>query len=285
MSNATGKPLVSVIIPVFNEEKNISTCLESLQNQTYQKIEIIVVNDCSTDRTIDVVKKIKNTSGLNIKTVNMDRHKERGIARNTGAAYSKGSYLLFIDADMKLDKNVVKECVELINKDGEVKAVIISELSFGEGFWAKCRNLEKRCYIGDDVIEAARFFDKKAFDEVGGWDEKMVSGEDWDLTRRIRSKHKIGRIKSFIYHNEHDLTLWKAVKKKFYYASVSETYLAKNPINFSTFIFFILRPAYVRNWKLIVSSPHYGIGMFLLKGAEITAGAAGFLYAKLKHLL
>lgn len=283
MSNATGKPLVSIIIPVFNEEDNITNCLESLEKQTYSKIEIIVVDDCSIDKTIEILRNKKKE--LDLKIVSLDTHKERGVARNMGVDHSKGDYLLFIDADMKLDKDVVSDCINLVNKDKEIKAIIISELSFGEGFWAKCRNLEKRCYIGDNIIEAARFFERKAFNGIGGWDEKMVSGEDWDLTRRIRLKNKVGRVRSFIYHNEHDLNLWKAIKKKFYYASVSETYLAKNPINFSALTVFIFRPAYIRNWKIIVSDPYHGLGMFLLKGVEIMAGVAGFLFAKLKHLL
>src|SRR3989344_5031703 len=221
---------ISVVIPVFNEVNKIESCLKSLSNQSYKNIEVILIDDCSNDQTVSVAEKTGVSLGLNLKIIQLGKHQERGTARNIGAKKSTGDYLLFIDADMKLDKNVIDECRGFIKKS-DIKALIIPEESIGEGFWAKCRQLEKKCYLGDDRIEAARFFEKKAFWNVGGWDEKMVSGEDWALTRRIRSKYRIGRIESSIYHNEYKLTLWRAIKKKFYYASVSGIYLENNPLS------------------------------------------------------
>lgn len=281
MKTANSKVKISVVIPFFNEADKIKQCLKSLSNQNYKNIEIILVDDYSNDRTALIAKEAGYSLGLDLKIIRLNRHQERGVARNMGAKKSASNFLLFIDADMKLGKNVIAECVRLMQKNLGIKAVIIPEESFGEGFWAKCRQLEKKCYLGDDMIEAARFFGKKAFWNVGGWDEKMVSGEDWDLTRRIRSKYRIGRIKSSIYHNEYKLTLWVAIKKKFYYASVSGIYLKKNPLDLLTMIFFIFRPSFLRNWRLILSDPFHGIGMFFLKIMELAAGGVGYLSSKL----
>lgn len=281
MKTANSDFKVSIVIPAFNEVNNIANCLKSLVKQTYEKIEVILVDDCSNDETSLIAKKVGNSLRVNLKIIQLIKHKERGIARNIGAKISAGNYLLFIDADMELGKNVVAECMRVVKENYDIKSIIIPEKSYGEGFWSRCRQLEKRCYLGDNRIEAARFFEKKAFLEVGGWDKKMVSGEDWDLTRRVRSKYKIGRIKSFIYHNEYKLTLGKALKKKYYYASVSGIYLEKNPLSILSFIFFIFRPAYLRNWKLILSDPTVGMGMFFLKTMELFAGGAGYLVSKL----
>lgn len=108
----------------------------------------------------------------------------------------------------------------------------------------------------------------------------MISGEDWDLTRRTRQNFKIGRIHSYIIHNEGSLSLYKALRKKFYYGYVSGIYLEKNPLNIFSLIFFIFRPAYIRNWKIILADPVHGLGMFFLKGMEILAGGLGFIYSK-----
>jgi len=274
---------ISVVIPVFNEVNKIESCLKSLSNQSYKNIEVILIDDCSNDQTVSVAEKTGVSLGLNLKIIQLGKHQERGTARNIGAKKSTGDYLLFIDADMKLDKNVIDECRGFIKKS-DIKALIIPEESIGEGFWAKCRQLEKKCYLGDDRIEAARFFEKKAFWNVGGWDEKMVSGEDWDLTRRIRSKYRIGRIESSIYHNEYKLTLWRAIKKKFYYASVSGIYLENNPLSILSLFFFVFRPAYLRNWKLVVSDPVHAVGMVFLKTIELFAGVGGYLFSKLSSL-
>lgn len=274
---------ISVVIPTFNEMDKIGNCLKSLSKQSYKDIEIILVDDCSKDQTVLIAEKTAISLRLSLKIIKLNKHKERGIARNIGAKKSTGDYLLFIDADMKIGKNVISECIKLVHYNYNIKAVIIPEESFGEGFWAKCKQLEKNCYLGDDRIEAARFFEKKAFWNVGGWDKKMVSGEDWDLTRRVRSKYKVGRIKSFIYHNEYKLTLWKAIKKKFYYASVSGIYLEKNPLSILSIIFFVFRPAYLKNWRLILADPIHGAGMFFLKGLELIAGFLGYLYSKFAY--
>lgn len=274
---------ISIIIAAFNESKKIADCLKSLSEQSYQNIEVILVDDCSSDQTVLIAQQAGLKFGLNLKIIQLNKHQERGVARNTGAKESTGAYMFFIDADMKLSKGVAVKCFKLVQKDSDIKAVIIPEKSFGKGFWARCRRLEKLCYIGDDRMEAARLFEKKAFWKVGGWDNKMISGEDWDLTRRIRDKYKIGRISSIIYHHEYQLTLWKAIKKKFYYASVSGIYLERNPLTILGLVFFIFRPAYLRNWKLILFNPIYGMGMFLLKGAEIIAGFFGFIYSRLGY--
>ncbi len=285
MKGANNNFSVSVVIPAFNEQDKIKSCLESLSRQKYKKTETILVDDCSRDNTVLIAKKIGNFLKLTLKIIQLNKHQERGVARNIGAKSAVGNYLLFIDADMQLGKNVITECIELVQGNSNIKAAIIPEESKGEGFWAECRRLEKKCYLGDDRIEAARFFERKAFWKIGGWDEKMISGEDWDLTRRIKSFYRIGRINSFIVHNEYNLTLYKAIKKKFYYAYVSGIYLRKNRLNLSAIIFFVFRPSFIRNWKLILSDPLYGIGMLFLKTMELSAGGAGYLVSKLLNRL
>lgn len=283
MKDATRKVLVSIIIPAFNEEKNIGKCLESVAGQNFKNIEVVLVDDYSEDNTSSVAQKKSKELKINLEILSIDKHQERSVARNLGAKKAKGSFLIFIDADMILRKDVIGRCIEKISTESGLGGIIIPEESFGVGFWSKSRALEKKCYQGDDSIEASRFFKKNAFWEMGGWDEEMISGEDWDLTRRLREKYKVARVNTKILHNEGKLTLWKVAKKKFYYASKSRAYLKKYPLKITDLVFFIFRPAYLRNWKLFLSDPIHGVGMFFLKAIEMFAGGLGYLFSKLPN--
>lgn len=82
---------------------------------------------------------------------------------------------------------------------------------------------------------------------MGGYDESITGPEDWDLPLRIRKKFKIGRINSFILHNEGNLSLLNLMKKKYYYAQKISRYLRKHPISTTREqILYLLRPSFYR---------------------------------------
>ncbi len=245
-------PLVSVIITTKNEELNIANCLESVLHQTYfcDKIEIIVVDNNSTDRTSEVVESFKQSTLKLDKLYNfqlLNRGPERSAQRNFGVAQSSGEYFLYLDADMILHKDVIKECVEtidpikscsagipqgaeLFNRAGfrldELVALYIPEIIMGESFWCKVRRFERSFYDGT-LIDCARFIRKDKFLEVGGFDESMSGPEDWDLDRKLRQVGKTGLIASPIYHNEAEFDLKKYLDKKGYYAKSFGAYVEK----------------------------------------------------------
>lgn len=125
----TEKHLVSVIIPTKNSESTIGKCLESVVNQTYRNVEIIVVDGFSRDGT----QKIAESNGAKV----VETGAERSEARNIGAKKSRGAFLFFVDSDMELDSSVIAECVKKAYEGND--AVIIPEVSVGEGFWRDAR--------------------------------------------------------------------------------------------------------------------------------------------------
>jgi len=275
--NKSKFPLVSVIITTKNEEKNIKTCLVSIKNQTYQNIEIIVVDNNSIDST-------KKLASEYTKYV-YNKGPERSAQRNFGASKSKGKYLLFLDADMKASRKVVEECVKAIELR-DVGGIIIPEESYGVGFWAKCKKLERSYYIDAGGIEAARFYKTSVFKESKGFDIGMVSGEDWDLSSRIRNVNKLDRIDSFIFHNEGELSLMNTVKKKYYYATKISVYLSKNQgkVKSDDQLSIISRyRLFLSNYKKIIEDPVLFTGMLFMKSCEFTAGFFG-LYFPIKLL-
>jgi len=266
------KPLVSVIITTRNSAKTIKELLTSIKSQSYKNIEIILVDNNSSDQTVNFTKEYTNKV--------FNKGPERSVQRNWGALKSKGKYLLFLDSDMVLTKNVVAECVEVMevhDKEG-VGGLIIPEKSFGSGFWVKAKILERKIHEGREYFEAARFFPKKIFEKFGGYDEKLTGPEDWELPERISHEFKINRIKNYIKHNEGQHTLIELAKKKYYYGLSAHKYLQKHNkslINPRTVYF--LRVGFYKNWRTVFSDPLLYLGMWLMLFAETIGGGLGYL--------
>lgn len=264
-----GSPRISVIVPTYNSQETIETCLKSIKEQTYSPLEVIVVDEYSKDKTVEIA--CRYTEG---KVYSYGP--ERSAKRNFGAKKAEGRCLFFVDSDMELTPNVVEECVNKVERS-KAGAVIIPEISAGEGFWAKCRILERSCYIGDEVIEAARFFNREIFWKVGGYDEKMVGAEDWDLHQRvIDSGFEIARIESQIKHHEGRLQLRSLMKKKYSYSRAFRHYYQRHP-HTAKKQFTPFRRAYFRNWKRFAKDPIHTLGFIILKSAEATAAISGIM--------
>uniref|UniRef100_A0A832G7K7 Glycosyltransferase family 2 protein n=1 Tax=Ignavibacterium album TaxID=591197 RepID=A0A832G7K7_9BACT len=114
LKSTSQNDLVSILIPARNEEENIRSCLDSCLNQTYSNKEIIVLDDNSTDRTLEIVKIYSDR----IKIINGEKLPEGWIGKNWAcnqlAQKANGDYLLFIDADVRLNENAVESAIEEI---------------------------------------------------------------------------------------------------------------------------------------------------------------------------
>lgn len=97
--------LVSIISPSFNSEKFIEATIQSVQNQAYQNWEMIILDDCSLDKTVSIVEHIVNNDGR-IKVYKLEKNSGTGIARNTGLTKANGKHIAFLDANdlCKLNK-------------------------------------------------------------------------------------------------------------------------------------------------------------------------------------
>lgn len=111
-------PLVSIIIPAFNVEQYIIQCLESVINQSYTNLEIIVVDDGSTDRTRDILVKY-STLDSRIHAITQTNHGV-SFSRNIGLDYCLGEFVLFLDADDWLDRDAISILVSIANRDVDV---------------------------------------------------------------------------------------------------------------------------------------------------------------------
>lgn len=271
------QPLVSVVVPTKNSAPTLRDCLQSIREQDYPNIQVIVVDNFSSDQTPAIARQFTDKF--------YTKGPERSFQRNFAVEQAQGEFVCIIDSDMKLEPGVISECVEEIRKDPAVSGVIIPEESFGEGFWAQCKKLERSFYVGVSYMEAARFFRKYDYINLGGYNPEMVSGEDWDLSQRIESLGKLGHTKSYIFHNEGRISLYTSIKKKYYYAQKFDSYQKANKLTPNT----RNQTSVIGRYKLFLSQPKrlfknpiLGLGMLLMKTCEFFFGGVGIMISRIK---
>lgn len=210
---------VSFVVPSYNSARTISACVMSLRNQTHPDVEIIVVDNNSKDDTV------ARAAAAGADQV-ISAGPERCAQRNRGARDSRGDIVVFIDSDMVMEPALAAQIAATFEARPDLGALIIPERSFGDGFWTKCRVLEKSLYVGNESVEAARAFRREVFEAVGGWNEALTAAEDWDLDDRIRNHGvQVGRVDAFIWHDEGKLRLRGTFGKKRYYGQWIAAYL------------------------------------------------------------
>jgi len=266
-------PLVSIIIPTKNSSSTLKKTLDSIANQTYKNIEIIVVDNDSSDRTKEIAKLYTD------KVFNIGP--ERTAQKNFGIKVARGEYLLFIDSDMELDSNVVEECVKLAEADNNVGGIIIPERSVGNSFWIKVRDFERSFYAGTE-IESARFFRKDLVIKVGGFDEDIIFFEESILPQKIEELgfNVKARIKSKILHHEEKFSLLKWLKKKYYYGKTAWRYVERYKKYGSKQISPFMRISLFFKNRYFYSKPLLAFGVFVLKFLESISAGLGYIIGK-----
>lgn len=258
-------PLVSIIVTTKNEQKNIKVCLKSIQLQTYSNIEMIVVDNNSTDNT----KKIAQVYTSQV----YNKGPERSAQRNYGMINkAEGEYVMFVDADMILEPNLISECVEQIKPIGVI-AIHIPEVVMGEKFFSKVRRFERSFYDGT-VIDGARLFQKDMFVKVGGFDLTMSGPEDWDIDKKIKQTgEKIHLLTgSYINHNEGEFNLKDYLDKKSYYTNSFDAYVKKwgkddKDIKKQLGFYYRFIGVFIEDgkWKKLIRHPILTVGMYYLR--------------------
>ena len=256
---------ISFVVPTKNSDRTLEACLVSLRQQVGVEVEISVVDNSSTDGTPEIARRLADV----VETFGP----ERSAQRNRGTALSTGDVVVFVDSDMTFERAIAADLVDVLMQRSDVGAVIIPERSFGEGFFAQCRVLEKSLYVGDDTVEAPRAFRREVIESLGGWDERLTAAEDWDLSDRTRAAGVVvARIQSYIWHDEGQIRLSQTFAKKRYYGRWIAEYLRTHQGAGQRKL---ARTALFSQPGLLARHPMRSGGMFLLKGVEGAGLVAG----------
>jgi glycosyltransferase involved in cell wall biosynthesis len=197
-------PKVSVIIPVYNAEKYIKDAIDSVLNQTYKDLEIVVVDDGSTDKTKEIVE----IQRRKVVRVHVDieyiyqMNKGPGAARNTGIKAATGEYIAFLDSDdMWMPEKIGKQVVKFKeNPDyGLIHTDRIRLEPDGTLRTTKGKTLEgdvfKELLMGNFIVCSSVLIKKSCFDDIGLFDEDRNNrAEDYDIWLRIAKNYQIGFI-------------------------------------------------------------------------------------------
>ncbi len=175
-------PDISVIIPLYNQADFIEEAIESLSRQTFKNFEVIVVNDGSTDNSLDVINDLaKKYKNLDIKVINQ---KNCGLscARNRGIKESKSSLILPLDADDKLSKDALEEYLKAF-KESKADIVIADTQNFGE--YTSIGERWRANFLllpYENQFNYCALYKKSVWQEVGGYKLNMDGGyEDWEF--------------------------------------------------------------------------------------------------------
>lgn len=201
----TEKPSISVVVPTLNEASSIEAMLQSLANQTYQNFEVIIVDDGSTDGTLEVVNDWKNDlPSLHV----IERSNETGIpsALNTGIEAARGEYVARHDADDFSDINRLQRQFDYLESYPEVALVGTGAYHIEPDDSIRSRrrvreNPPKQLYHEKSpFIHGSIMMRAEAFHSIGGYDESLPASEDRDLWVRMQSEFELRNIDAPLYY-------------------------------------------------------------------------------------
>ncbi|MCL2509271.1 MAG: glycosyltransferase [Oscillospiraceae bacterium] len=148
-------PIVSIIVPVYNAEKYLKQCLRSIVSQTYADIEVILVNDGSTDRSLEICEKAAKKDPRVI--VISKQNEGCCMARHTGIAHSKGQFILFCDADDLLEARTAEIAVSRANQSGADIVVFSMFKKIGPFKLKKSKTRNRSCFAEERVYDHREF--------------------------------------------------------------------------------------------------------------------------------
>ncbi len=174
-------PLVSIIVPCYNQGEYLIEALESVECQTYLNWECIVVDDGSTDNSKDIALSFceKDNRFFYIYQENQGP----SIARNFGIANSHGRFILPLDGDDKIHKNYVEQAASILNDNNEVKIVYCKAEFFGKasGEW-KLEDYNEDLFLIRNCIFCTAMYRRTDYDKTRGYNSIMKEGlEDWEF--------------------------------------------------------------------------------------------------------
>lgn len=193
------KPYFSVIIPLYNKENFVLNTIKSVMNQTFTDYEIIIIEDCSTDKSLEIVSKIENDT---LRIIKHEKNKGLSASRTTGINNANATYLAFLDADDLWKEDYLQELFQLTNDFPEAKLFATNYEEFYSDTKIllpenNSKNLKKSSLIPDffEISLAQPLYcpssfcvEKSVFETIGYYDETITFGEDVDFNIRANSE-------------------------------------------------------------------------------------------------
>lgn len=214
-------PLVSVVVPCYNHEKYVKKTIESIINQTYKNIELIVIDDGSKDNSVKAIQELANKYSF---TFIHRPNKGLSATLNEGIQLSKGKYFSTIASDDILILEKIEKQVEFMESNPKFGMCYGKIVYFENSIenTSEYPNSNKQGWVFDDLLNygcfipaPSTFIRKNVFETVGGYDESLLI-EDWDMWLRIAEKYQVGYVDEYLaYYRRHDTNISKQAFKMY----------------------------------------------------------------------
>lgn len=249
-------PLVTVILPCYNAHQHLDDALNSVLTQTYQKIEIIVVNDGSTkSETLDYLSSVGSS-------INVIHQENKGLpaARNRGFSEAQGEFVLPLDCDDWLEPNAIAQLLKVVKFSGEgvfaFPQMILEDQAAGTT--TKHYNHFEQLFLNQ--LPYCLLLPKVVWEKIGGYDESMRQGyEDWEFNIRLGvNGWRAVTVAEPLFHyrvtesgmllstsGRQHCELWDAIRRKhpeiYQYRKLKDTWLKwrKNPSSYPLWFYFM----------------------------------------------
>lgn len=256
---------VTVVVPTRDNERTIEACLRAVVAQDYPDVELLVVDNHSTDRTAVIAADLADSVIV--------AGPERSAQRNAGITVASGEWILWLDSDMYLPVEAVRVAIETAHRTG-VDAVALPECTIGEGFWTSCRALERECYLDQPELHNPRLLRRAEVVAWGGFDETMSGPEDTDLRMDLQALSRpIVLAPVLVVHDEGRLTLRTIFAKRVYYGRSIPALRQQHPEALTDQRRLLLK-AYTQNWRRLAKHPVRTPCMIVMRAME----AVGYLH-------
>ena len=194
--------MISIVIPLYNKEKQIGNTLKSLFNQTFQDFEVLIVNDGSTDQSINIVKQFNDPRIRIIEQSNQGV----SVARNSGIKEAKYEFIAFLDADDEWRRTYLEAQVDLIHSFPEcsvyacayefkyiekVEPIILNRIPFPGKKGVLSNYFEVACHSHPPLCTPSVIAKKKALLEIGGFPIGIIEGEDLITWAKLALRYPI----------------------------------------------------------------------------------------------
>lgn len=296
-------PTVSIVLPCYNGAGHLAQSIESVIAQTFTDWELIIVNDCSKDNSLEIMQRYAEKDSR-IKVVNNDVNLKLPASLNRGFSFAKGKYLTWTSHDNRMGETMLEEFVAYLDEHPEIGLVTANyaafSLSTGEQLYEVSMDDPHGRLPHHNTICYAFMYRREVLETVGGYDEKLFLVEDYEYWIKIWLKYRIGKVDKVLYYTgvgDETLTMsrkkeiaQKLLEVRLMYFDDFDKALKPYPISRRDYFIFIVkemdffhRTPYVL--KFACKMPlRFGAYYFLIFRPKLILKKMG-VYSKLKSLL
>jgi glycosyltransferase involved in cell wall biosynthesis len=192
--NLPSLPHVTIIIPVYNAGNYITESLDSAFAQTYKNLDVVCIDDCSTDNSVAIIQEYRKTLPDTRQLILLQLEKNSGpsVARNKGIQIAQGTYILPLDADDKIDPAYTEKAINCFIADPSVDVVYCRATTIGDDVSPyDFPPYDPGIMVVRNLVFATAFFKKSDWARYNGYNENMRTGlEDWDFWLHFTEDNK-----------------------------------------------------------------------------------------------